>query len=144
MRAWARRKACTGGLIAAALTDVPGASAVFAGSVVKYANEVKVGRLGVAQEDLQQHGAVSEEVAVQMAQGARAALGVDVAVSVTGIAGPGGATPGKPVGTVWIGVATPAEARATLHHFDGSRSDVRGATVCEALAQMERALGATW
>lgn len=137
-------ESCTGGLIAAALTDVPGASAAFEGSIVSYANEVKTERLGVAQKDLQQHGAVSEEVAVQMAQGARAALGVDVAVSVTGIAGPGGAAPGKPVGTVWIGIATPAEARATLHHFSGNRADVRNATVCEALVQVERALGLTW
>ncbi len=129
-------ESCTGGLIAATLTDVPGASAALAGGIVSYANEVKRDRLGVDAGVLARMGAVSEEVACQMAQGARRELSVDVAVSVTGIAGPGGAVPGKPVGTVWIGVSSLAGTHACLHHFDGDRSAVRAQTVTAALALM--------
>ena len=130
-------ESCTGGLIAAALTEVPGSSAAVYGGIVSYANEVKQNRLGVGADTLDAHGAVSEPVAVQMSLGARKALGADVCVSVTGIAGPGGAVPGKPVGTVWIGVAgTDGAARARLFHFDGDRDEVREATVRAALLMM--------
>ncbi len=120
----------------AALTSVAGSSEVVWGSVVSYSNDVKTARLGVSPETLETKGAVSEETACQMADGVRAALGVDVAVSVTGIAGPGGAVPGKPVGTVWIGVASDAGTHAALHRFDGDREDVRRAAVDAALGML--------
>ncbi len=129
-------ESCTAGLIASTLADVAGASAVLAGGIVSYANEVKRDRLGVDACTLAEKGAVSEEVAIQMAEGARAALSVDVAVSATGIAGPGGSVPGKPVGTVWIGVASPVGSRAELHHFDGDRAAVRAQAVKAALELM--------
>lgn len=129
----ATAESCTGGLIASALTNVPGASSVFKGGIVSYANEVKSGCLGVDGAVLSSKGAVSEEVACQMAAGARLAISADAAVSVTGIAGPGGAVPGKPVGTVWIGVSTERGTRAELHHFDGDRAAVRKQTVTSAL-----------
>ncbi len=129
-------ESCTAGMIAAALGNVPGASEVLRGGVVSYSNEVKQERLGVDAQVLAEKGAVSEEVACQMAQGARVALGVDLAVAATGIAGPTGAVPGKPVGTVWIAVASRRGARAIMHHFDGDRMAVRLQTVETALALM--------
>lgn len=136
----ATAESCTGGLIAAELTSVAGASDVFAGSVVSYSNDVKMQRLGVEPEALAAHGAVSEPVACQMALGALDALGVDAAVAVTGIAGPGGAVPGKPVGSVWIAVAANGAATASLHHFDGSRDQVRKATADAALQMLYGAI----
>ena len=133
-------ESCTGGLIGATLTSVPGASDVVAGGIVSYSNEVKMARLGVSEQTLNEHGAVSEETACEMAQGAREALGVDVAVSVTGIAGPGGATPGKPVGTVWIGVSDAIGTQAHLFTFDGDRSAVRHQTVAESLKLISKSL----
>lgn len=118
-------ESCTGGLVSAALVDVPGASDAVWGGVVSYANDVKQGCLGVSSDTLAVHGAVSEQTACQMAKGARATLGVDVAVSTTGIAGPGGAVDGKPVGTVWVGVSSASGEHAVLHHFDGDRAAVR-------------------
>ena len=97
----ATAESCTGGLVAARLTSVPGSSDVFVGGIVSYANEVKIGELGVPAELIEQHGAVSAEVAEAMARGARERLGVDVAVSVTGVAGPDGGTEEKPVGLVY-------------------------------------------
>jgi nicotinamide-nucleotide amidase len=101
----ATAESCTGGLIANRITDVAGASAVFTHGFVTYANDAKIGLLGVSQVDLETHGAVSEPVARQMAAGALRASGADIAVAVTGIAGPSGGSPEKPVGTAWIGVA---------------------------------------
>ncbi len=98
-------ESCTGGRIAHLLTSVPGASDWFPGGVVAYANEVKVAALGVPAERIAAHGAVSAEVAASMAEGVRARFGADLGVAVTGIAGPGGATPTKPVGLIWIAVA---------------------------------------
>lgn len=126
-------ESCTGGLVSAALVDVPGASDAVWGGVVSYANDVKQGCLGVLSDTLAVHGAVSEQTACQMAKGARAALGVDVAVSTTGIAGPGGAVDGKPVGTVWVGVSSASGEHAALHHFDGDRAAVRRQAVDAAL-----------
>ena len=100
-------ESCTGGAVAARLTSVPGSSAYFRGSVVAYANEVKEQVLGVAASTLAEHGAVSEATVREMAEGARARLGCDVAVATSGIAGPGGGTPTKPVGTICIACATP-------------------------------------
>lgn len=126
---FATAESCTGGLIAGALTAVPGSSAAVLGGIVSYANSVKEGQLGVSAQVLENDGAVSEACALQMCQGAREQLGSTYAVSVTGIAGPGGAVPGKPVGTVWIGLAGPQGANARLHRFDGDREQVRLQTV---------------
>lgn len=117
----ATAESCTGGNVAHLITQVPGASAYYLGGVVSYANEVKSGVLGVRAEDISTHGAVSETVAIQMAQGARHITGADYAVSTTGIAGPDGGTPKKPVGTVWIGVAGPKGAFAREFHFASTR-----------------------
>ena len=123
----------TGGLVAATLTDVPGSSDVVRGGVVSYSSDVKRDVLGVSRETLALIGAVSEETACAMAEGARAALGCDVAVSATGIAGPGGAEPGKPVGTVWIGRADASLTCARCCHFPGTREEVRLLAVRAAL-----------
>ncbi len=133
-------ESCTGGLIAAELTSVPGSSSVFSGSIVSYANEVKCCNLGVSADDLACYGAVSEPVARQMAIGAAQTLGVDVAVAVTGIAGPDGGTPEKPVGTVWIAVSSPSGVSARLHSFSGSREQVRRATVDAAILMLHGAI----
>ena len=101
----ATAESCTGGRIADRLTGIPGSSDYFLGAIVAYANSVKIGTLGVSGETLERHGAVSRETALEMARGARLKLATDMAVSVTGIAGPGGGLPGKPVGTTWIGLA---------------------------------------
>lgn len=130
----------TGGLVAATLTDVPGSSQSVRGGIVSYASEVKRDVLGVGSDTLEQHGAVSEETARAMAAGARATLACDVAVAVTGIAGPGGAEPGKPVGTVWIGRADGASACARRFEFPGTRDEVRLLTVHAALEFVLEAL----
>ena len=136
----ATAESLTGGLIASALTSVPGSSQAFRGSVVAYASEAKQALLGVSREDLATHGAVSEPVAAAMALGALNALNVDFAVAVTGIAGPGGAEPGKPVGTVWIAVAGQGCKLATRHIFEGDREEVREQTVLNALEMLVAAV----
>ena len=98
-------ESCTGGLIAKSITDVSGCSSVFYGGVVSYDNKVKMGVLGVKEETLEEHGAVSFQTAKEMALGVKRACFTDIGISTTGIAGPGGAVPGKPVGTVYIGIA---------------------------------------
>lgn len=130
----------TGGLIAATLTEVPGSSEVVRGGVVSYAAEVKRDVLGVDAEVIARCGVVSGETARAMAEGARRELACDIAVAVTGIAGPGGAEPGKPVGTVWIGLADAAGTRAQLFAFEGTREDVRFHTVRAALEMVVEAL----
>ena len=129
----------TGGLIAGALTAVPGSSAVVRGGVVSYAAEAKRDVLGVSPRALDEAGVVSEPVARQMAEGACERLRADVAVAVTGIAGPGGAEPGKPVGTVWMAVAEAEGSVARLFCFEGDRQAVRLQTVAEALIALRRA-----
>lgn len=118
-------ESCTGGLIASALTAVPGSSKSVVGGIVSYSNDVKHAELGVRRETLEVAGAVSSQTAEQMAAGARKRLGVDVAVSVTGIAGPDGAMPGKPVGTVWIGLSDAGITVSKLYLFPGNRDQVR-------------------
>jgi PncC family amidohydrolase len=127
IRSWrlATAESCTGGLVAARLTDVPGSSAVFQGAVVAYANGVKVSELGVPPAVLDAHGAVSAETAAAMAHGARARLGVDVAVSVTGIAGPDGGTAEKPVGLVYLHAVGPDGERGRKLDFPGDRDTIR-------------------
>lgn len=123
----------TGGGIGAALTAIPGSSEVYKGGVISYTDWVKHNVLGVREEDLQKYGAVSEPVACQMAQGVRRLLKADVAVSVTGLAGPGGDEYGNPVGTVFIGYADEGHTEVRECHFLGSREEVRNQTIAAAL-----------
>ncbi len=114
-------ESCTGGLIADLITDISGSSAYFLGSAVTYANSAKQGIVGVREETLARHGAVSPETAAEMAQGARRAYGADIGASVTGIAGPTGATPGKPVGLVYIHLSAEGAEWGERHVWDGDR-----------------------
>ena len=123
----------TGGGIGSSLTAISGSSAVYKGGVISYTNEVKAKILGVPKETLEEYGAVSAPVAEAMAQGVRRLLEADIAVSVTGLAGPGGDEYGNPVGTVFIGYCDERQAVVKHCHFDGNRDDVRNQTIEEAL-----------
>ncbi len=114
-------ESCTGGLIGHRLTNVAGSSTYYVGGISAYAYEAKVRLLGVRWETLEQYGAVSEETVIEMARGVRRALAADVGLSVSGIAGPGGGTPEKPVGTVWIGLSTPQAEFAQHYLWEGDR-----------------------
>ena len=127
-------ESCTGGVLAGRITAVPGASDYFPGAVVAYADEAKQRLLGVPPDVLEAHGAVSEATSVAMARGARGAFAADCALAVTGIAGPGGATVDKPVGTVWIACAVGDEVRAERYQFSGNRTEVRDRAAQAALA----------
>ena len=127
-------ESCTGGMVAMRVTAVPGASDVFLGGVVSYDNAVKRDVLGVSKKILDKHGAVSAPCAVAMAEGARRRLDADIAVSVTGIAGPGGGTDQKPVGLVFIGVSTLSGTHADRHVFTGDRPSIRQQAADAALA----------
>lgn len=134
-------ESCTGGMLGGEITSVSGSSDYFTQGYMTYSNEAKVRVLGVPEALIETHGAVSEPVALAMAQGAREAAGVDVAVSVTGIAGPGGGTEAKPVGTVWIGLADAEGAEAFQMLFAGSgREAVRARTCTAALDKLRRHL----
>ncbi|ORI13641.1 competence/damage-inducible protein A [Rhodococcus sp. 1168] len=138
----ATAESCTGGMIAARLTDRAGSSAYVIGAVVSYANEAKTGLLDVPAEMIEEHGAVSEEVAAQMAEGARSRLGVDIAVSTSGVAGPGGGTDLKPVGTVCFAIAS--SDRPTLTRtlrLPGDRASVRALSTTAAMHMLADALG---
>lgn len=136
----ATAESCTGGLIAAALTELPGSSDVFQGGLVTYSNALKTALLGVQEATLAAHGAVSEEVAAQMAAGARARTGTDIAVSVTGIAGPGGSET-KPEGRVCFGLATARGVTVQTVDFGAlGRAGVRAATVAHALDLLRAAV----
>jgi competence/damage-inducible protein CinA-like protein len=135
-------ESCTGGLVAGRLTSVPGSSDVFRGGVVAYEDDVKARLLGVPLELLAAHGAVSAEVAAAMSAGVRERLGVDVAVSVTGIAGPGGGTPEKPVGLVFLHAAGPMGERAVRIEIPGEREWVRARSAATALHLVRRLLEA--
>lgn len=136
-------ESCTGGYIAHRLTNVPGASAIFSSGLVTYSNESKQRFLGVRGETLEQHGAVSEAVAREMAEGARRASRTDYAIAVTGIAGPGGGTPGKPVGTVFIALASAGETRVLRRFNPGERLAFKETTARQALEELDAVLGAT-
>ena len=114
-------ESCTGGLIANRITDIPGSSDYFLGGIVAYAYEAKVALLDVSWETLKTFGAVSPETVLEMARGARKRLGADLAISVSGIAGPGGGMPGKPVGTTWFGLISNSGEWAYLYHFNRDR-----------------------
>jgi nicotinamide-nucleotide amidase len=135
-------ESCTGGLIAGALTAIAGSSAVLHGGFVTYANAAKTGMLGVPAATIAFVGAVSREVAAAMAAGARARTGADVAISVTGVAGPGGGTAEKPVGTVWFGIDGRGGRSEERMVFAGDRAAIRHATVLHALAMLTRDAGA--
>ncbi len=127
-------ESCTGGGLGQALTRMPGSSAYFLGGIIAYANDVKVRLLGVPESLLTEHGAVSAAVAVAMAEGSRRAIGADVGLATTGVAGPGGGTADKPVGLVWLARSGPGESAARELRLTGDRSEVRRKTIEAALA----------
>ena len=126
-------ESCTGGLIADRLTDVPGSSDYFIGGIVAYAYAAKVVLLGVSWDTLKAHGAVSRETVLEMAAGARRVLATDIAISVSGIAGPGGGLPHKPVGTVWVGLSASDGEWARLLYFHGNREQNKASAADSAL-----------
>jgi nicotinamide-nucleotide amidase len=129
----ATAESCTGGLIGALLTDVPGASASYVGGIISYTDAVKMTTLGVPAEVLAHHGAVSAQVAVAMAEGARRAIGADLAIAVTGIAGPSGGTAQKPVGLTYVAVADQTGQTVERHLWRGDRPANRRASAAAAL-----------
>lgn len=133
-------ESCTGGLISHRITNVPGSSDYFLGGVVTYSNQAKVDLLRVSREILAKHGAVSAATARAMAAGVRHLFQADVGVAVTGIAGPGGGTPAKPVGTVFIGVARGEGVEVRHHQFQGTREQIKGLTADAALEWLSREL----
>jgi PncC family amidohydrolase len=138
----ATAESCTGGMIAAAMTDRSGSSAVFERGYVTYSNEAKIEELGVKSETIETYGAVSEQTAAEMAAGALKHSHADIALSVTGIAGPNGGTQEKPVGLVYIGIALQnKETHVVKNNFDGDRTTIRQATVEKALELLIETLG---
>lgn len=135
-------ESCTGGLIAAAMTDRSGSSSVFERGYVTYANEAKIEELDVNPATIENHGAVSEQTAAEMAKGALKNSRADIAVSVTGIAGPNGGTKEKPVGLVYIGIAQHnKEPQVWKHTFDGDRTSIRQQTLEQALNHLISSFG---
>jgi nicotinamide-nucleotide amidase len=133
-------ESCTGGLLGGRITAIPGASDVFIGGVIAYDNVVKSGTLDVRPELLEQYGAVSEQVVTAMAEGVQRQFAVDAALAITGIAGPSGGTPEKPVGTVWLAVRFGAESRALQRIFPGDRGEIRARAAQAALDLLRRLL----
>ncbi|MBU2701927.1 nicotinamide-nucleotide amidase [Sporomusaceae bacterium BoRhaA] len=131
-------ESCTGGLVTSRLTDVPGSSVYLKGSIVSYSNEVKMNAIHVEKAVLEKYGAVSEETACQMAQGARNSFKTSLGVGITGIAGPGGATETKPVGLVFIAVDGPLGTKCYEYHFVGQRKEIKNRTALAALNQLRR------
>jgi nicotinamide-nucleotide amidase len=132
-------ESCTGGLIGERITNIPGSSDIFVGGVIAYDNAVKLSQLDVRAETLERAGAVSEEVALEMAAGVKQRLKANVGISVTGIAGPGGGTKEKPVGLVWIAVDA-RTATARRFHLIGDRAEIRQRAAQAALEMVRRAL----
>jgi nicotinamide-nucleotide amidase len=133
-------ESCTGGLLGARLTEIPGSSRVVLGGVIAYSNAVKEQELGVSAEDIEQFGAVSEQIAVQMARGVRGMTGATIGVGITGIAGPDGGTPEKPVGTVWIAIDVRGETTARVAIYIGDRAEIRHRATQVAMDLIRRAL----
>lgn len=136
----ATAESCTGGNIAHLITSIPGSSSAMMGGVVAYSNQVKISILGVSAADIERYGAVSIPVVEQMAQGAQRAIGAQIAMATSGIAGPGGATPDKPVGTVCIAVATTHEVISQTCHFNGNRTSVIEQASKKAIAMAIQAI----
>jgi len=136
-RGWrlAVAESCTGGLIGHRLTNIPGSSNYYLGSIAAYAYEAKARLLGVRWTTLERFGAVSREAVLEMADGVRQALGAELGIAVSGIAGPGGGTPDKPVGTTWIGLSAPGYSQAWVHHWPGNRLQVKEQSAEDALRQ---------
>jgi PncC family amidohydrolase len=134
-------ESCTGGLLSSMITDAPGSSEYFPGAIVAYGNAQKMSRLGVRAATLRGYGAVSGECALEMAVGVRRAMGGDVGVGITGIAGPSGGLPGKPVGTVYVAVVMDGRARVERHMFRGGRASVKRRTCLSALKTLSAMLG---
>jgi nicotinamide-nucleotide amidase len=126
-------ESCTGGLLSHVLTGVSGSSQYFLGGLIAYSNEVKIENLGVQEQTILLHGAVSQETAQEMAENIREKFKADFGLSTTGIAGPTGGTPTKPVGLVWLGISTEAESETFECHFTGGRDQVKMSTVHEIL-----------
>lgn len=126
-------ESCTGGLVSSRITDIAGSSEYFLGSVISYAYDAKVELLGVSWDTLKAYGAVSRETVLEMGRGARKALSADIAVSISGIAGPGGATDEKPVGTTWVGLVTADGEWARRFQFSGDRVQNKSASADAAL-----------
>jgi len=129
-------ESCTGGLVSHRITNVPGSSVYYLGGITAYANESKECLLDVGRQTLEQHGAVSRETVLEMAQGVRLALGTDIGLSTSGIAGPGGGTPDKPVGLTWIGLSTARFDRAWRYLWTGDRLAVKEQTAEAALRHL--------
>lgn len=136
-------ESCTGGLLSARLTDLEGASRFLLAGLITYSNESKIRLLGVPEAAIQAHGAVSEPVARAMAEGARRIAAASAAVAITGIAGPGGGTADKPVGTVWVAASVGDRADARRFLYDGDRAAVREAAVRAALEMLDSLLEAS-
>jgi len=126
-------ESCTGGLIGHMLTNVPGSSDYYVGGIVSYANDVKIHVLGVRPVTIEEHGAVSRETVLEMARGVRHILKADIGLSVSGIAGPGGGTPEKPVGTVWVGLNTEEAEQARCYVWGGDRIEIKEYAARQAL-----------
>ncbi len=129
-------ESCTGGRLGDVLTDVPGSSDYFLGGVISYSNDAKVSLLGVNSKTLKAKGAVSEEVAIQMAAGARTKLGADIGIGITGVAGPAGGTPAKPVGLVYVAVSSRGLSECSRNVFRGSRSTIKDQSARKALEML--------
>lgn len=136
-------ESCTGGRLGDMLTDVPGSSDYFLGGIISYSNDAKVSLLGVNSRTLKAKGAVSEEVAVQMAVGARTKFGADIGIGITGVAGPAGGTPTKPVGLVYVAVSSRESSECSRNVFRGSRSSIKDQSARKALEMLEKFLEKT-
>jgi PncC family amidohydrolase len=135
-------ESCTGGLVGHLITNIPGSSAYFLGGVLAYANQTKANLLGVNIETIEKFGAVSKETVLEMADGVRKHVQSDIGLSVSGIAGPGGGTPEKPVGLVWIGLSTLDLTKAQSFNFPGNRSEVKQQSAEQALQTLYQFLSA--
>jgi len=133
-------ESCTGGLLAHRITNIPGSSEIFLAGIVAYSNEAKTKFLNVPRELIERHGAVSHEVARAMASGAREAAGADIGMGITGIAGPGGGTPTKPVGLVYIALSTESDTLSVEHKFAGNRLDIKARSAQAALTMLRQHL----